>query len=79
MIDDTNGIPYKELKIGRVYIYEQEDTIIVHLHRPTLYTYTSDMVYSEFQGSHKYSSWPLVYDALAILRLEMILDDLATA
>lgn len=77
MLDDPNGTPYKEVKVGRVYIYEQEEALLVHLHRLVQYTCTSDMVYSEYRRQHKYSSWPLVHDALVILRTEMILDDIA--
>lgn len=79
MLDALDGTPYKEAKIGRVYIYEQEEALLVHLHRLITYTCTSDMVYSEYRRKHKYSSWPLLYDALTILRTEMVLDDLSSA
>lgn len=79
LISEMGGVPYKEIKVGRVRIYEQNESITVHLYRSVIYTYTSDVVYSEFRGEHRYSNWPLIHDALAILRLEMILDDLSTA
>lgn len=79
LIDEYSSAPYKDLRVGRVYIYSEEEIVTVHLHRPVIYIYTSDVVYSEFKGKHKFSSWPLLYDALTILRLEMVLDDLATA
>lgn len=78
LVDEPGGTPYKEHRVGRVYIYEQESTLLVFLYRAVLYTHTNDMVYSEQAGRHVFSSWPLLYDALSILRFEMVLDDLGS-
>lgn len=70
--------PFKERYIGRVMIIEREEYLSVYLDHP-IYTFTNDMVYAERDGQHITSSWPLIYDALGILRLAMILDDLAAS
>ena len=60
-------------------IIEREEYLSVYLARVGLYHYTNDMVYAERERRHIFSSWPLLQDALKILRIEMILDDLASA
>jgi len=59
-------------------IIEREEYLSVYLDRVGLYHYTNDMVYAERNHRHIFSKWPLIRDALTILRIEMILDDLAS-
>ena len=68
--------PFKERYVGRVTIIEREEFLSVYLDH-TDYVYTNDMVYAERNRVHIFSSWPLLGDALTILRMEMILDDLS--
>jgi len=72
------GESYRELKIGRVVMREQGELLRVELYRLD-YTFTTDTVYTERGGRHASSSWPVIYDALYILRNYMVLDDLANA
>ena len=69
--------PFRERYVGRVMIVEREEYLSVYLDRMD-YSYTNDMVYAERHRSHIFSNWPLLNDALRILRIEMILDDLAS-
>ena len=69
--------PFRERYVGRVMIIEREEYLSVYLDRPD-YIYTNDMVYAECDRRHIFSSWPLLHVALRILRIEMILDDLAS-
>jgi hypothetical protein len=78
MIAHTHrGDPYKELYVGRVYILSKELTLSVFLNR--LEDYTDDLVYAEDRTRRfsTYSSWPNVREALRILRMNMMWDDLA--
>ena len=72
------GEHYRELKVGRVVMREQGELLKVALYRLD-YTFTTDTVYIERKGEHSASSWPIIYDALFILRNYMILDDLASS
>lgn len=71
--------PFKELHLGRLYLIQKSDYMALYMGRLHLYEFTNDMVYAEQDGDHKYSSWPQIYDALTILRMEMVLDDLASS
>lgn len=72
------GEPYREHSVGRVVIRQQAELLRVELYRLD-YTYTTDTVYTEKCGRHASSSWPAIYEALSILRTEMILDDIASS
>ena len=60
-------------------MHQMDHQLSVYLTRLGLYPYTDDMVYEERKFRHTFSSWPLVYETLLILRISMVLDDLATA
>jgi len=72
------GEPFRELYTGPVSMQHMIDTdhLTVHIQH-TVYNHTRDLVYSVRETSHLFSRWPHVYDVLTILRIEMILDDLA--
>ena len=73
-----HGQPFKELTVGRVFIYERGSLLRVELYRLD-YTFTTDTVYTARHGRHASSSWPNIRVALTILRNDMILDDLASS
>lgn len=68
--------PYKERYIGRITILQREEYLSVYLDRLD-YPLTNDLVYAERNRQHIFSSWPLIYDVITIIRIYMILDDLA--
>lgn len=79
IVQPINSSPYREHKVGRVLLCERDTFLSVFLYRILNFVFTTDMVYTEIDGRHTYSSWPLVYDTLSILRIEMVLDDLSSA
>lgn len=79
VVEPIHNEPYRERFVGRVTILQCDEYLQVYLDRLGEYYFTNDAVYGERAGHHIFSSWPLVYDALKILRAEMILDDLSSA
>jgi len=78
VVSPIHNSPFRERYVGRVTVIEREDYLSVYLDRMD-YIYTNDMVYAEHDRLHIFSAWPLIRVALKILRVEMILDDLASA
>lgn len=70
--------PFAEYRTGRVRMLRREDYLAVFLD-DLVYTFTDDMVFAERGETHMYSSWPRIYEALRIVRLDMILDDLSSS
>ena len=78
IVDFDTPSPFSECRVGRVRMLQREDYMAVFLdHR--VYTYTDDMIYAERGDILLFSRWPMVYEALIILRVDMILDDLSLA
>ncbi|MGD9726305.1 MAG: hypothetical protein AB7L09_01525 [Nitrospira sp.] len=69
--------PFAEYRVGRVRMLRRDDYLAVFLDH-LIYTFTDDMVFAERGKEHMYSSWPRIRDALLIVRMDMILDDLAS-
>lgn len=70
--------PFAECRVGRVRMLRREDYLAVFLD-DLIYTFTDDMVFAERGSTHMYSSWPRIEEALRIVRISMILDDLSTS
>ena len=70
--------PFSEYRTGRVRMLRREDYLAVFLD-DLVYTFTDDMIYAERGATHMYSSWPRIHDALRIIRLDMVLDDLSAS
>lgn len=67
--------PFSEYRVGPVRLLRREDYLAVFLDN-AVHTFTNDMVFAECGDRHMFSSWPRINDALRIVRLDMILDDL---
>ena len=78
LVDREFPSPFSEYRVGRVWLFKREDYLAVYLDC-LLYRFTDTMVYAERAERHIYSSWPAIRDALRILQMDMILDDLADA
>jgi len=74
------GEPFRELYLGPVSMVHLIDTdhLTVHLQHDH-YLFTTDLVLAVQRNEHLFSRWPQVYEVLRILRVEMVLDDLAWA
>ena len=57
---------------------QREDYLAVFLDH-LAYTYTNDMIYAERGDQRLFSRWPAIYDVLTLLRVAMILDDIAAS
>lgn len=78
VVERETPSPFKEYRTGRVRMLRREDYLAVFLD-DLVHTFTDDMVFAEKGQTHMFSSWPRIYDALRIIRLDMILDDLSSA
>lgn len=70
--------PFRQLYLGPLTITHLIDTdhLTVYM-RHEVYNYTQDLVLAVCKHKHLFSRWPHVYEVLRILRVRMILDDLA--
>lgn len=76
IVQPTICSPWRRVRLGRLLMKERDDEMSLWIHH-RVYTYTTDVVYAEVRNQVTIASYPLVYEALSILRAEMILDDLA--